>query len=139
MTRIVTAGASPSIQKTIFFRLLELGGVNRSGAFRLDASGKAVNAARVLHQLAPGSCVNVSPLGEENSALFLSLADNDALPVVSVSIPGRTRFVTRCWSLLRGEPPNLWWMKSQLPGIISHTRIVLSRKYLTASRAHKRC
>ena len=53
MTRIVTAGASPSIQKTIFFRLLELGGVNRSGAFRLDASGKAVNAARVLHQLAP--------------------------------------------------------------------------------------
>lgn len=97
MTRIVTAGASPSIQKTIFFRLLELGGVNRSGAFRLDASGKAVNAARVLHQLAPGSCVNVSPLGEENSALFLSLADNDALPVVSVSIPGRTRF---CYTLL---------------------------------------
>ena len=83
--------------KTIFFRLLELGGVNRSGAFRLDASGKAVNAARVLHQLAPGSCVNVSPLGEENSALFLSLADNDALPVVSVSIPGRTRF---CYTLL---------------------------------------
>jgi len=97
MTRIVTAGASPSIQKTAFFRLLELGEVNRSTGYRLDASGKAVNAARVLHQLSSSSCVNVSPLGEENVPLFLQLAARDALPVVPVHIPGRTRF---CYTLL---------------------------------------
>lgn len=97
MTRIVTAGASPSIQKTAFFRLLELGQVNRSTGYRLDASGKAVNAARVIHQLSPASCVNVSPLGEENVRLFMQLAAKDSLPVVPVSIPGRTRF---CYTLL---------------------------------------
>lgn len=97
MTRIVTAGASPSIQKTAFFRLLELGQVNRSTGYRLDASGKAVNAARVLQQLSPGCCVNVSPLGEENATLFLQLAVKDSLPIVPVTIPGRTRF---CYTLL---------------------------------------
>lgn len=97
MARIVTVGASPSIQKTAFFRLLELGAVNRSTGYRLDASGKAVNAARVLHQLSPGCCVNVSPLGEENVGLFTTLAARDSLPVISVSIPGRTRF---CYTLL---------------------------------------
>lgn len=97
MTRIVTAGASPSIQKTAFFRLLELGQVNRSTGYRLDASGKAVNAARVLHQLSSDSCVNVSPLGEENAQLFLQLAAKDSLPVIPVNIPGRTRY---CYTLL---------------------------------------
>ncbi len=97
MARIVTAGASPSIQKTAFFRLLELGEVNRSTGYRLDASGKAVNAARVLHQLSHGCCVNVSPLGGENAALFLQLAERDSLPVIPVAVPGRTRF---CYTLL---------------------------------------
>lgn len=97
MTRIVTAGASPSIQKTAFFRLLELGQVNRSTGYRLDASGKAVNAARVLRQLSSDSCVNVSPLGEENAQLFLQLAAKDSLTVVPVPVPGRTRF---CYTLL---------------------------------------
>lgn len=97
MTRIVTAGASPSIQKTAFFRLLELGEVNRSLSYRLDASGKAVNAARVLNQLSPGSCTAVCPLGEENAQTFLSLARADSLPVEVVPIPGKTRY---CYTLL---------------------------------------
>ncbi|HHU36719.1 MAG TPA: hypothetical protein GXZ47_05765 [Treponema sp.] len=97
MMRIITAGMSPSIQKTMFYRILELGEVNRSTGYRLDASGKAYNSARMLNQLAPGIAVNVSPLGEENAALFLSLAEHDSVPVSHLTVPGSVR---SCYTLL---------------------------------------
>lgn len=97
MTRIVTAGMSPSIQKTMVYRILELGEVNRSTGYRLDASGKAYNAARVLNQLSPGSAVNLSPLGEENALQFLRLAEGDSVPVVHSTVPGSVR---SCYTLL---------------------------------------
>lgn len=97
MKRILTVGLSPTIQKTILFRELALDAVNRSTGYRLDASGKAVNAARVLHQTEPGSAVAVCPLGIENSSLFLSLASRDGLPVECVEVPGRVRY---CYTLV---------------------------------------
>ncbi len=102
MKKAVCVCLSATIQKTIAFPSIEKGGVNRSSGYRLDASGKAVNAARVLSQLSPGSAVAVVPLGMDNAALFLSLAKDDSLPVSCVSVPGRTRY---CYTLLENGGP----------------------------------
>lgn len=87
---------SPTIQHTILFDSLEKGAVNRSRKYRLDASGKAVNAARVFSQLAQPATVIV-PLGAENASLFLGLAESDGLSVESISVPGSIR---HCYTLL---------------------------------------
>ncbi len=112
MKRILTVGLSPTIQKTILFRELALDAVNRSTGYRLDASGKAVNAARVLHQTEPGSVVALCPLGIENSSLFLALASRDGLAIESVEIPGRVRY---CYTLVE-------------PGIARATELVVGEE-----------
>jgi fructose-1-phosphate kinase PfkB-like protein len=95
--KIVTVGMSPTIQKTITFDSLAIDAVNRSTGYRLDASGKAVNAARVLDQLEPGRAVSLCPLGTGNSGLFLSLAERDGLEIARVDAPGMVRY---CYTLV---------------------------------------
>ena len=97
MRKIVAVGLSATLQKTITFRELHLDSVNRSSGYRLDASGKSVNAARVLNQLESGCAVNVCPLGMENAELFLRLAAADGMDVDEVMVPGRVRY---CYTLL---------------------------------------
>lgn len=97
MKKIVAVGLSATLQKTIAFRDLKLDSVNRSLGYRIDASGKAVNAARVLNQLESGCVVNVCPLGKDNADLFLELAAKDDMPVEWVPVPGRVRY---CYTLL---------------------------------------
>ena len=99
MKKIVMLCLSAGIQKTISFECFAPGEVNRSKTYRYDASGKAVNSARVLTQLAqaepePREKTDVSvicPLGERNKDFFLSMASSDGLNVRSVIIPGFTR------------------------------------------------
>ncbi|MCR4939833.1 MAG: hypothetical protein K5930_06975 [Treponemataceae bacterium] len=110
MGKIVTLCLSAGIQKTIRFDNFTQGEVNRSKSYRYDASGKAINSARVLTQLlqlAPGpddgskqkeeaSTENydvsvVCPLGERNMDFFLQMAESDGLCVRPVAIPGFTR------------------------------------------------
>ncbi|MBQ1711544.1 MAG: hypothetical protein II032_10545, partial [Treponema sp.] len=71
--------------------------VNRSKSYRQDASGKAINSARVLNQIEEGCAKVICPLGEKNQQLFLDLAAADKMDIQSVSIPGFTR---ECWTLL---------------------------------------
>jgi len=97
MAKTVCVCLSATIQKTIVFSRLEKDAVNRSDGYRLDASGKAVNAARVMCQLSPGSAVAVVPLGEDNAETFLALAAADSVPISWVPVPGRTRY---CYTLL---------------------------------------
>lgn len=97
MPKILAVCLSATIQRTITFRDVELERVNRSEKYRIDASGKAVNSARVLNQLEPGSAVTVCPLGEKNAAQFMELASRDGLEVIAVKTPGYTR---ECWTLL---------------------------------------
>lgn len=97
MNQIVAVGLSATIQQTISFNTLQKDAVNRSTGYRLDASGKAVNAARVLNQLAAGCVTAVCPLGEQNADHFLELAAADNLPVAWVPVPGRVR---QCYTLL---------------------------------------
>lgn len=97
MPKIVACTLSSTIQKTIVFPRLALGEVNRSSCYRLDASGKAVNVARVLSELSPGCVVALCPVGEDNADAFTSLARKDGLDVRVVPVPGLTRC---CYTLL---------------------------------------
>ncbi|MDE5898912.1 MAG: hypothetical protein K2H09_06590 [Treponemataceae bacterium] len=97
MAKFLCVCLSATIQRTVTFRTVSVASVNRSESYREDASGKAVNAARVLNELEPGCAAAVCPLGAENGARFLNLARRDGLPVIAVETPGATR---ECWTLL---------------------------------------
>lgn len=89
---------SATIQRTLLFDSFSPAAVNRTRNWREDASGKALNAARVLNQLAPGCAHVLCPVGRENAARFMSLAEKDnALQLSPVYTDGATR---ECWTLL---------------------------------------
>lgn len=95
--KITSVCLSPTIQRTVSFKTFILNKVNRSERYGVWASGKAVNAARVLNQLEQGCVRVVCPLGEENYRRFAEFAERDILPLSSVMIPGNTR---ECWTVL---------------------------------------
>ena len=95
--KILCICLSSTLQRTISFKELNLTQVNRSEHYRLDASGKAVNSARVLNQMEKGCATVVCPLGEKNLTAFTDAAARDELDLCYVTIPGNTR---ECWTLL---------------------------------------
>ena len=96
--KILCVCLSATIQRTIQFDSFSVNSINRSQNWREDASGKALNAARVLNQLEAGSSVALCPVGNSNAEHFMSLASNDSdLYVNPIYIEGRTR---ECWTLL---------------------------------------
>ncbi len=95
--KILCICLSSTLQRTISFDSLKLEHVNRSKYYRLDASGKAVNSARVLEQLEEGCSTVVCPLGEKNLSAFTEAAERDNLNILYATIPGQTR---ECWTLL---------------------------------------
>lgn len=97
MKKILCICLSSTIQRTISFDSLTLTKVNRSKKYRQDASGKAVNSARVLTQLEEGCATIVCPLGEKNLKTFTDDAARDNLTLLYTTIPGATR---ECWTLL---------------------------------------
>lgn len=97
MKKILCICLSSTIQRTISFDSLTLTKVNRSKKYRQDASGKAVNSARVLTQLEEGCATVVCPLGEKNLKNFTDDAARDNLNLLYTTIPGATR---ECWTLL---------------------------------------
>ena len=97
MKKVLCVCMSATYQRTVVFEKLALEKINRSHHYGLYASGKAVNSARVLAQLEKGSAVTVCPLGQENSAQFIDLAQKDGLDLWYVDTPGKIR---DCWTLL---------------------------------------
>ena len=95
--KILCICMSSTIQRTVSFDALALEKVNRSKHYRQDASGKAVNSARVLEQLEEGCSRVVCPLGEKNLSVFTEAAERDKLNLLYTTIPGLTR---ECWTLL---------------------------------------
>ena len=91
MKKILCICLSSTLQRTITFENLTLAEVNRSKYYREDASGKAINSARVLNQLEPGCVQALCPLGEDNAGAFLKLVERDELALAYVPIPGKTR------------------------------------------------
>lgn len=97
MKKILCICMSSTIQRTVSFDALSLAKVNRSKHYRQDASGKAVNSARVLEQLEEDCSTIVCPLGEKNLSMFTEAAARDKLNLIYTTIPGLTR---ECWTLL---------------------------------------
>ncbi|MCR4954244.1 MAG: hypothetical protein K6A43_09240 [Treponema sp.] len=97
MKKILCLCFSSTLQRTISFDSVRLEKVNRSKYYRMDASGKAVNSARILAQLEKGCVRTFCPLGTQNKDEFIQLADADGLNLFYVEIPGKTR---ECWTLL---------------------------------------
>lgn len=96
--KILCVCLSATIQRTVCFDSFAVESINRSQIWREDASGKALNAARVLNQLEPGSSVALCPVGNANAERFMVLASNDSdLYVTPIYIEGNTR---ECWTLL---------------------------------------
>ena len=96
--KILCVCLSATIQRTVCFDSFSVENVNRSQIWREDASGKALNAARVLNQLEPGSSVALCPVGNANAERFMVLASKDSdLYVTPIYIEGNTR---ECWTLL---------------------------------------
>lgn len=94
MKKIVMLCLSAGIQKTISFRSFAPGEVNRSKSYRYDASGKAINSARVLMQLveaelaAAASATKSASAAADSSATTASAATTkDAAASVSVICP----------------------------------------------------
>lgn len=100
MSKFLCICLSATIQKTVNFKNVRLEKVNRSLSYILDASGKAVNSARVLNQIEPDCVTVICPLGKENSQEFLKLAEQDNLNVLHVETIGRVR---ECITLLDVE------------------------------------
>lgn len=96
--KILCVCLSATIQRTIQFYSFEVNNVNRTKNWREDASGKALNAARVLNQLEPGCSTALCPVGNTNADHFLVLASRDNnLYVHPIYIEGNTR---ECWTIL---------------------------------------
>lgn len=97
MSKIACICLSATIQKTVKFKTLKLENVNRAENYIKDASGKAVNSARVLNQLEPETAAVVCPLGKQNAGEFIEMAEKDSINLFAVKIPGFTR---ECLTLL---------------------------------------
>ncbi len=72
---------NPTIQKTIIVKELQENEVNRSSAYRTDASGKGVNVTRVLSQLG-AEVIHLTQSGF-GSDYFLDLAKRDNLKLIT--------------------------------------------------------
>jgi 1-phosphofructokinase/tagatose 6-phosphate kinase len=84
------------MQKTLVFSSLNVNRVNRTGDFRLDASGKGVNVARVLTQLGREAAV-LTAADLEMRELFLRLCRDDGLRVEWVPSGSAIRF---CYTVI---------------------------------------
>jgi 1-phosphofructokinase/tagatose 6-phosphate kinase len=95
----LTVCLNPTLQKTLRFSSIYPGTVNRTGDYRLDASGKGINVTRVLTQLGK-KALHLTQLGGVMRPLFLSLCEQDDCSVQWVESGSQIRF---CYTLLSGE------------------------------------
>ena len=116
--KILCVCLSATIQRTIKFESFSVNNVNRSQDWREDASGKALNSARVLNQLEPGCSTALCPVGSANAEHFLVLASRDKdLYVHPVYIEGNTR---ECWTLLDSKKSTTTEIVPDEPSSLAH-------------------
>ena len=92
----LTVCMNPTLQKTLVFPSLIRDTVNRTGEYRLDASGKGINVSRVLTQLGK-ECRHLTQLGGVLRPLFLELCARDGLEVEWVESSSPVRF---CYTII---------------------------------------
>ena len=96
MKKVLTAGLSPAIQKTIIFERLSKGEVNRASEYLIDAAGKSINVCRVLTQAGINAEALV-PVGVESRERFEELCRRDSIAITACVTQGRVRY---CYTLL---------------------------------------
>jgi 1-phosphofructokinase family hexose kinase len=92
-TAFLTVCLNPVIQKTLVYETLEKGEVNRTANYRIDASGKGVNVARVLGQIGR-EAIHLTHLGGQTRELFQDLCKADGVRVSWVESGSPIRFCT---------------------------------------------
>ncbi|MDR2482595.1 MAG: PfkB family carbohydrate kinase [Treponema sp.] len=95
-TSFLTVCMNPTLQKTLCFSRLIPDRVNRTGRYRLDASGKGINVTRVLTQLGK-RCLHLTQLGGALRPLFLELCRADGLELEWAASGSPIRF---CYTLI---------------------------------------
>ena len=89
-TRIVCLGPTPTLQRTMTFDNVAAGELNRAADVHDYASGKGVNAARVLHSL--GHCaLYLGPAGGGRGELIRGDLDRAGIAADFVDAPGESR------------------------------------------------
>ena len=84
---------NPVLQRTLVFDGVQRGRVNRTREYRVDASGKGVNVARVLTQVGE-RVTHLTSLGGRYRELFLELAERDGVLVDWVASRSEIRWCT---------------------------------------------
>ena len=84
---------NPTIQKSLVFKSLAKGEVNRTSDYRVDVSGKGVNVARVLGQLGR-TAMQLTQLGGPTREWFLAMCAADGLDLRWVESGSEIRFCT---------------------------------------------
>jgi 1-phosphofructokinase family hexose kinase len=89
--RYLAVCLNPVMQKTLVFAKVVTGEVNRCSEYRVDASGKGINVARVLGQLGRDA-IHLSQLGGPMRGWFLDLCAADGLEPAWVESGSDIRF-----------------------------------------------
>jgi len=84
---------NPVIQKTLVFKTLRSGEVNRTATCRVDIAGKGICTTRILTQIGE-KAVHLTQLGGPTRDWFLSMCADDALDVRWVDSGSPIRFCT---------------------------------------------
>jgi fructose-1-phosphate kinase PfkB-like protein len=117
---------NPTLQKTLVFSSLLPDSVNRTGEYRLDASGKGVNVCRVLTQLGKEAC-HLTQLGGALRPLFLELCERDGLRIEWVESSSPIRF---CYTLIDKEQKTVTELVEESEIVETHTGELLFETFL---------
>ncbi len=109
---------APTIQRTMVFERFTAGQVNRARETLIDASGKGVNAARVLIQDG-GSSIHLTHCGGEHAELFNQLCQATGFRLEAIACASEIRTCTTLIDLASGQvselveecpsvPPTTW-------------------------------
>ena len=88
--RVICLGTSPTLQRTMVFDRVDAGETNRATAVHEFASGKAVNAARVLHAVGVAT-LYLGQIGGGRGRQFRDDLDARGVPHDLIEVPQPTR------------------------------------------------
>jgi len=91
--RFLCVCLNPVIQKTLVFKEIESGEVNRTSRYRIDAAGKGIIPTRILTQLGERA-THLTQLGGPTRDWFLSMCSDDKLSIEWVESGAPIRFCT---------------------------------------------
>ena len=126
--RVICLGTSPTLQRTMVFDTIRPGEANRAHEVHEHASGKAVNAARVLHLLGR-STLYIGQVGGDRGAFFRRDLDAAGVPHDLLDVGVETRL---CVTVVSVKP-------HQATELIQETQTVaasVGKALLDRLRAH---